>query len=49
MVARPAKTPTETMALITEMEKKIKNVEDLTEEVISDMHMKSVLVGSWTP
>ena len=49
MVARPAKTPTETMALITEMEKKIKNVEDLTEEVISDMHMKSVLVGILDP
>ena len=49
MVARPAKTLTETMALITEMEKKINNVEDLTEEVISDMHMYPCSWGSWTP
>jgi hypothetical protein len=49
MVAKPAKTPDETRNLITEMERKIKLVEDVTGEEISENHAKSVLVGILDP
>ena len=49
MVARPAKTPEETRNRITEMERRIKLVEDITGEEISENHIKSVLVGILDP
>ena len=49
MVAKPAKSPAETRALITEMEQKIKLVEEITGEDVSDNHAKSVLVGILDP
>ena len=49
MVARPAKTTEETRNLITEMERKIKMVEDVTGEEVSENHAKSVLVGILDP
>ena len=47
MVARVAKSPGETDALLTEMDRKMKLVEDVTVERVSEMHARSVLVGSW--
>ena len=49
MVAKPAKSPAETRALLTEMEQKIKLVEEITGEDVSDNHAKSVLVGILDP
>ena len=49
MVAKPAKNPTETRMLLTEMERRIKLVEDVTDEQISENHAKSVLVGILDP
>ena len=49
MVARPAKNTSETVALITEMDRKMKLVEDISGEEVSDMHAKSVLVGILDP
>ena len=45
MVSRPAKNPGETIALLTEMDRKMKLVEDVTGEEVSEMHARSVLVG----
>ena len=41
MVARQAKSFRETIALLTEMERKMKLVEDVTGEEVSDMQRKS--------
>ena len=49
MVARPAKTPSDTRDLMTEIQRKIKNIEDITGEVISESHAKSVMVGVLDP
>ena len=49
MVAKPAKTPSDTRDLMTEIQRKIKNIEDITGEVISDSHAKSVMVGVLDP
>ena len=49
MVARPAKTQAETITLITEMDRKMKLVEDVTGEEVSEMHARSVLVGILDP
>ena len=49
MVAKPAKTPTETRTLVTEMEQRIKLVEDITGTEVSENHVKSVLVGILDP
>ena len=49
MVARPAKSPSETIGLITEMERKMKLVEDVTGQELSEMHARSVLVGILDP
>ena len=38
MVARRAKSPGETVALLTEMDNKIKFVEDVTGEEVREMH-----------
>jgi hypothetical protein len=49
MVARPAKTPSEIVNLLIEMERKMKNIEDITGEEISEIHARSVLVGILDP
>ena len=49
MVSKPAKTPDETRHLITEMERRIKMVEEVTGEDVSENHAKSVLVGILDP
>ena len=49
MVAKPATKPGETKSLITELERRMKMVEEVTGELISDSHAKSVLVGYLTP
>ena len=45
MVSRPAKSIAETRELLTELERRMKMVRDLTEQDISDMHARSVLIG----
>ena len=42
-------TPGETIALLTEMNRKMKLVEDVTGEEVSEMHARSVLVGILDP
>ena len=49
MVMKPAKTPTETRSLITELENKKKVVEEMTEDDIAPMHYKSILLGILDP
>jgi len=49
MASKRAKIPTETVSLITEIDRKIKLIEDITGEGPSDMHAKSVLVGILDP
>ena len=49
MVTRPAKTPSELVGLITEMEQKIKTIEDITGEIVGEMHAHSVLIGLLDP
>ena len=49
MVAKPAKTPSETRDLMTEIQRKMKNIEDVTGEKISDSHAKSVMIGVLDP
>ena len=49
MVAKPATKPGQTMSLITELERRMKMVEEVTGELISDYHAKSVLVGILDP
>ena len=49
MAARPAKSSGETTALLTEMDRKMKLVEDVTREEVSEMHARSVLVGILDP
>ena len=49
MVAKPAKNPSETRVLLTEMEQRIKVVEDVTGEDVSENHAKSILVGILDP
>ena len=49
MVARPAKNTAETKLLVTEIEQKIRIIEDITGEVITDNHAKSVLIGVLDP
>ena len=45
-VTRPAKSPGETTAQLTEMDRKMKLVEDVTGEEVSEMQAWSVLVGN---
>ena len=49
MVAKPAKTPAETRDLMTEIQRKVKNIEDITGEKVSDNHAKSVMTGVLDP
>ena len=49
MVSRPGKTITETRDLITEMDRKLKLIRDLTHEGVSDVHTRSVLIGLLDP
>ena len=49
MVARPAESLGKSIALLTEMDRKMKLVEDVTGEEVSEMHARSVLVGSCDP
>ena len=44
MVARQAKSPGETSALLAEMNRKMKFVEDVTGEEVSEMHVRSLRV-----
>ena len=48
MVAKPAKSPQETKLLITEMDRKMKAVDEVGVEV-SESHAKSVLIGLLDP
>ena len=45
MVSGPGKTITEMRDLITEMDRKLKLIRDLTHEGVSDVHARSVLIG----
>ena len=49
MVSRPAKSIAETRELLTELERRMKMVRDLTEQGKSDMHARSVLIGILDP
>ena len=49
MVAKPAKSPAETKLLLTEIEQKIRLIEDITGEEVTDNHAKSVLIGVLDP
>ena len=49
MVAGPARGPRETIALLKEMDGKMKLVEDVTREGVSEMHARSILVGILDP
>ena len=49
MVAKPAKSPQETVSLLTDMEKRMKMIVDITDAPISDIHAKSVLIGILDP
>ena len=49
MVSKPATKPGETKSLITELERRMKMVEEVTGELISDNHAKWVLVGILDP
>ena len=45
MILKPAKNTTETKGLITEMERKMKTIEEVCQDPISEGHSKSVLIG----
>ena len=49
MQSSPAKSPTELVVLITELEQKIKTVRDITGEEVGEMHAHSVLIGILDP
>ena len=44
-----AKSPGESIALLTEIDRKMKLVDDVTGEEVSEMHARSVLVGILDP
>ena len=49
MAAKPTKTPKDSRALMTELERKMRVIEDITGVFIADDHAKSVLVGLLDP
>ena len=49
MILKPAKNTAETKALITEMERKMKIIDEVSNEPISDNHARSVLIGILDP
>ena len=48
-VSRPTKSVAETRELLTQLERRMKMVRDLTEQGISDMHARSILIGILDP
>ena len=49
MIINPAKSPADLVTLVTEMDQKIKTIEDITGEKVGEMHMHSVLIGILDP
>ena len=49
MVRSPSKSPTEMRTMITELEQRIKQVEDITGRQIDEVHAKSILIGIMDP
>ena len=49
MVAKPAKTTSETRALVVELERRIRLAEDVTGDVLGDGHVKSILAAVLDP
>ena len=49
MVTRPAETVNEARELTVEMDRKLKEIRDVTEENVSDIHAKSVLIWFLDP
>ena len=49
MVSKPAKSPSETRMLVTELDRRAKILQDITGEKVSDSHFKSILVGILDP
>lgn len=49
MVARPAKSPSETRTLVTELERRVRIAEDVTGESLGDSHLKSILASILDP
>ena len=49
LIKSPAKTPGELRKMITEMENKMKTVEDITKVSVNEFHAKSVLMGIMDP
>ena len=45
MVMKPARTIAETRDIITELDRKMKLIRELTDEGVSDVHAKSILIG----
>ena len=49
MVMKPARTIAETRDLITELDRKMKLIRELTHEGVSDVHAKFILIGILDP
>ena len=49
MVAKPAKTPHELMVMISDMDRKIKYIEDVNQEEVPSIMAKGVLIGIMDP
>lgn len=49
MIAKPGKTPADTRGLITEMEERMKLIEDITGKAVDEDHAKSILIGVMDP
>ena len=49
MVGKPAKTPFELIVILTEMDKKIKLIEDVLNKDLDEIYKKSVIVGVLDP
>ncbi len=49
MVAKPAKNPSATRNLVTEIDQRIKLVEDTTGKTVDEDHAKIVLIGILDP
>ena len=49
MITKPSKTPAETRKIVTEIEQKMKRVEDATGTEVDQNHAKSILIGVLDP
>ena len=49
MVAKPAKSPADTRALVTELERRVRVAEDVTGDTLGDSHLKSILASILDP